>query len=196
LLAWSWLTFLPLRAMERSRRPSLAAAGGQFLVLSRAGYDRAGGHAAVRGEVLEDIALARRVKQAGGRIALADGSGLATCHMYDGWADLSAGYRKSLWAAFGSPVGAASVAAALLLLYVAPLLLAVLGGVWLGAGAVAYGLGVLGRVVTGRATGARVWPDALAHPVSIVLFGWLLARSYAGRGGLRWKGRPVWPPSS
>jgi glycosyltransferase involved in cell wall biosynthesis len=67
LLAWSWLTFLPLRAMERSRRPSLAAAGGQFLVLTRTGYDRAGGHAAVRGEVLEDIALARRVsRRAGG----------------------------------------------------------------------------------------------------------------------------------
>ena len=32
LLQWSWLTFLPLRAMERSPRPSLAAAGGQFLV--------------------------------------------------------------------------------------------------------------------------------------------------------------------
>jgi hypothetical protein len=182
--------------MERSRRPSLAAAGGQFLVLSRTGYDRAGGHAAVRGEVLEDIALARRVKQAGGRTALADGSSLATCRMYDGWADLSAGYRKSLWAAFGSPAAAGAVAATLALLYVAPLLLAVLGGSWLGAGAVAYGLGVLGRVVTGRATGNRGWPDALAHPVSIVLFGWLLARSYATRGNLRWKGRPVWPPSS
>ena len=37
LLQWSWLTFLPLRAMERSPRPSLAAAGGQFLVVDRAG---------------------------------------------------------------------------------------------------------------------------------------------------------------
>lgn len=43
LLQWLWLTFLPLRAMERSRRPSLAAAGGQFLVVDRAGYLRAGG---------------------------------------------------------------------------------------------------------------------------------------------------------
>jgi hypothetical protein len=196
LLAWSWLTFLPLRAMERSRRPSLAAAGGQFLVLTRTGYDRAGGHAAVRGEVLEDIALARRVKRAGGRIALADGSSLATCRMYGGWADLSAGYRKSLWAAFGSPAGAFLVTTALLLLYVAPILLAGLGGSWLGAGAVAYGLGVLGRVVAARATGARAWPDALAHPVSIVLFGWLVAGSFATRGTARWKGRPVWPPSS
>ncbi|GFJ77598.1 hypothetical protein Phou_017780 [Phytohabitans houttuyneae] len=66
LLQWSWLTFLPLRAMERSPRPSLAAAGGQFLVVDRAGYDRAGGHAGVRDEVLEDVALARAVKRTGG----------------------------------------------------------------------------------------------------------------------------------
>ena len=30
--------------------------------------------------------------------------------------------------------------------------------------------GVAGRVVTARATGGRAWPDALAHPVSVVLF--------------------------
>ncbi|HWH00390.1 MAG TPA: glycosyltransferase family A protein, partial [Pilimelia sp.] len=35
LLTWSWLTFLPLRVMERSPRPSLAAGGGQWLVLDR-----------------------------------------------------------------------------------------------------------------------------------------------------------------
>ena len=37
----------------------------------------------MRDEVLEDIALARAVKRAGGRIALADGSALAECRMYD-----------------------------------------------------------------------------------------------------------------
>ncbi len=66
LLQWSWLTFLPLGAMRRSHRPSLAAAGGQFLVLTRSGYQRAGGHAAVRGAVLEDIELARAVKRTRG----------------------------------------------------------------------------------------------------------------------------------
>ena len=65
--------------------PSLAAANGQFLVLTRRGYERAGGHAAVRGEVLEDIALLRAVKRAGGRGVPIDGSRLAACRMYDGW---------------------------------------------------------------------------------------------------------------
>ncbi|MEV4767564.1 glycosyltransferase, partial [Micromonospora chokoriensis] len=198
LLQWLWLTFLPLRAMERSSRPSLAAAGGQFLVLDRTGYTAAGGHAAVADKILEDVELARAVKRAGGRIALADGSGLATCRMYDDWPQLRDGYSKSLWASFGHPGAAAAVVAALLLLYTAPPLIALVG---LAAGApgvaavglAGYLLGVVGRVLTARATGGQWWPDALAHPVSVVVLGWLTLRSYhlRKRRRLTWRGRPV-----
>ncbi|MEU4426408.1 glycosyltransferase [Actinoplanes sp. NPDC024001] len=189
LLQWSWLTFLPLRGMERSPRPSLAAAGGQWLVVDRAGYRRAGGHAAVRDDVLEDIGLARAVKRAGGRIALADGSRLATCRMYESWSDLADGYGKSLWASFGSPAGAVAVVALLLLLYALPPLLLPLG-LWALA---AYLLGVTGRVISAIATGGRVFPDALAHPLSVVLFAWLVARSFRLRrlGRLTWRGRRI-----
>jgi hypothetical protein len=191
LLQWSWLTFLPLRAMERSRRPSLAAAGGQFLVVRAASYRAAGGHAAVRNRVLEDIELARAVKRAGGRIALADGSKLATCRMYGSWRELVDGYAKSLWASFGSPVGAAVVLALLLILYVLPI------GTLSTAGLVVYALGVAGRMVTARATGTRALPQALAHPVSIVLFAWLVAVSFRRRrqGRLAWKGRTIGEPA-
>ncbi|MBL7256544.1 glycosyltransferase [Paractinoplanes lichenicola] len=198
LLQWSWLTFLPLRAMERSPRPSLAAAGGQWLVIDAAAYRAAGGHASVRTEILEDIALARAVKRAGGRIALADGSPMATCRMYDSWPELTAGYAKSLWASFGSAAGASAVVVMLLSLYVVPpLAAAVLAAAgefeWAGVALTAYGLGVLGRVVAAAATGARAWPDAPAHPVSVALFAWLVTRSFRlrRRGALTWRGRPV-----
>ncbi len=194
LLQWSWLTFLPLRAMERSSRPSLAAAGGQWLVADRAGYDRAGGHAAVRDDVLEDIGLARAVKRSGGRIALADGSRLATCRMYTSWPELVEGYTKSLWASFGSPAGAAAVVVLLLALYTAPPFLLLSGAATPAAlGLCAYALGVAGRVVSARATGGRAWPDALAHPASVAVFAWLVARSFRlrRRGALVWRGRSV-----
>jgi hypothetical protein len=198
LLQWSWLTFLPLRAMERSPRPSLAAAGGQWLVADRAGYDRAGGHAAVRADVLEDIGLARAVKRSGGRIALADGSRLAACRMYSTWPEAVAGYSKSLWASFGTPAGAAAVVVLLLLLYAVPPVAAaalLIAGRPLPAlvSLIAYACGVAGRIVSARATGGRPWPDALAHPVSIVVFGWLVARSFRLRRGgrLTWRGRTL-----
>ncbi len=198
LLQWSWLTFLPLRAMERSARPSLAAAGGQWLVVDAAAYRRAGGHAAVRDEILEDIALARAVKRAGGRIALAAGAPMATCRMYDSWRELTDGYAKSLWASFGTRSGAGIVVVLLLFLYAGPPLATAAGAVsgafaWSAIALTAYLLGVAGRIIAARATGGRAWPDAWAHPVSIVLFARLVARSFRlrRRGGLTWRGRPV-----
>ncbi len=188
LLQWSWLTFLPLRVAERSARPSLCAANGQFIVIRRASYQQAGEHAAVRDAVIEDIALMRAVKAVGGVGGIVDGTHLATCTMYDDWAALSAGYEKSLWTAFGSPVGAGVALAALGALYVVPPLAALRGS---RAGLVGYLAAVAGRAIAARRTGGRVWPDAAAHPVSVVVLGLLTARSLRGRRGgtLSWKGR-------
>jgi hypothetical protein len=191
LQQWLWGTLLPLRLAERSPRPSLAAANGQFLVVRRAAYDRAGGHAAVRGEVIEDVALLRAVKAAGGRGVVIDGATLAACRMYDGWAGVRDGYAKSLWSAVGGrPVAAAAAAAGLSAVWLLPPLAALTGS---RAGLAGYAAGVLNRAVVAARTGGRAWPDALAHPVSIALLDVLVARSVAGhrRGDLRWRGRPV-----
>jgi hypothetical protein len=190
LLQWSWLTFLPLRAAERSTRASLAAANGQLLAVRRETYERAGGHRAVRDQVIDDVALLRAVRRAGGRGGVADGTDLATCRMYDGWAELRDGYAKSLWSAFGSPAGAAAVVGLLAGAYVVPAAAAVRGS---RVGLAGYAAGVAGRVIAARRTGGRAWPDALAHPASIAALGALTARSWRLRraGRLAWKGRPV-----
>lgn len=190
LLQWSWLTTLPLQVAERSPRPSLAAANGQLLVVDTAAYRRAGGHAAVAADVLEDIGLLRAVKRSGGRGVPCDGSHVATCRMYHSWAEVQTGYAKSLWSAFGSPAGAAAVLAALCLAYVWPALATLHGS---RTGLLGLAAGVLGRYLTAEATGARSLPDALAHPVSVGALGYLTVRSFVGRyrGTLRWKGREV-----
>lgn len=190
LLQWSWLMSLPLRLAERSPRPSLTAANGQFLVVRRAALERAGGYAAVRAAVLDDIALVRAVKASGGRGGVADGSNLADCRMYRSWSELRDGYGKSLWAAFGSPPKAAGALGLLTLAYVVPALAAVRGSP---AGFAGYFAGVASRLVAARATGARAWPDAFAHPLSIALLDYLTIRSHVQRrrGRLTWKSRPL-----
>lgn len=190
LLQWSWLTTLPLRVAERSPRPSLTAGNGQLLVVDRARYQLAGGHETVRGAVLDDVALVRAIKAAGGRGGVSDGTDLATCRMYCGWCELGAGYTKSLWSAFGSPTAAVATVAGLCLVYCWPPIAALTGS---RVGLAGYAAAVAGRVATGRRTGARVFPDAAAHPASVAAFGWLVLRSVVGhrRGTLRWKGRPV-----
>jgi GT2 family glycosyltransferase len=190
LLQWSWLTTLPLRLAESSSRPSLAAANGQLLAVDTSAYRRAGGHTTVRAEMLEDIALLRAVKRSGGQGTVADGTHIATCRMYDGWPALRDGYAKSLWSAFGSPTGAAAAVGLLGLAYVVPPVAALRGS---RAGLLGYLAAVTGRIVVGRRVGARVWPDALAHPLSMLTFGGLTALSLLRhrRGTLRVSGRPL-----
>jgi hypothetical protein len=119
---------------------------------------------------------------------VADGTALAACRMYDGWDELSAGYRKSLWAAFGPAPASAAVAAVLALAYVVPPAAALAGS---RAGLVGYAAAVASRVLAARRVGGRCWPDALAHPVSVSVLLGLLGASWRGhrRGTLTWKGR-------
>jgi hypothetical protein len=191
LQQWLWATTLPLRLAERSPRPSLAAANGQFLVFRATGYAAAGGHGSVRGEVLEDIALMRAVKRAGLRGTVVDGSALARCRMYDGWPALREGYTKSLWGAVGgSPAASLGAAAVLTAVFVVPPVAALAGS---RAGLLGYLAGVAGRVVVARRTGGRAWPDSLAHPLSVLVFDRLVAGSVLARrsGRLTWRGRVI-----
>lgn len=195
LLQWLWITFLPLRLAERLRPATMVAANGQFMVVDAKGLASIGGFGAVKGEVLDDVALGRAFKRAGCRVALMDGTDLAECRMYDNWRSLVVGYSKSLWSASGTPIGAVAFSSILALSYIAPPLAAVLGLATrrhrLGLlGLFGYLAGVAGRLVSARATGARR-NDALLHPVSIGALIGLLWRSWRGkRGGtLSWKGR-------
>ncbi len=193
LLAWSWLSTLPVRPAEHSLRPSTAAAIGQFLVVDRDTYNAFGGHAAVRDRVVDDIELARAAKRTGHRAGMAIGAAVASCRMYSGWAEVRAGHTKWLWAAFGGggrAVPAAAVCGVLLLLGPVPAA-AALGGSRLGLAG--YLAGAAGRALVARRAGSRVWPDVLAHPVSTAAAAALLADSVRAhrRGTLTWKGRPL-----
>lgn len=189
LLQWSWLTFLPLRLAERPSRPSLTAANGQLLVVDAAAYQAAGGHTAIRGEVVEDIALARAVKRAGFRAGVTDGTAIATCRMYDDPRALRDGYAKWFWTAFGSPAGGMAVALVLVALYVTPWVLAA----WTAWAWAAAAAGPAGRLVSAVRTGARPLIDAVAQPLSVLAFAALVVISVRRhrRDALSWKGRPV-----
>lgn len=195
LLQWSWAATLPLRIAERSARPSLVAGNGQFLVVDAEAYRRCGGHASVAADVLEDIALVRSIKRAGGRGGVVDGTHIATCTMYRDNSSLIAGYSKSLWAAFGSRTNAALVGCVFALLFIVPAPAALWA--WVSGSltcaslwSAAYVAAVMSRLaVAVRTRSSR--SAALAHPASIAVFLWLMARSWRAKsaGTLMWKGR-------
>ncbi len=137
----------------------------------------------------------RRLKAHGAAAVPVDGSRLAQCRMYHGAAAVADGYAKSLWSAFGGPVGSIAVNAALLGVYTLPAIAALASSDpqtrrW---GRLGYAAGVASRVLVARRTGERVVPDSLLQPASIAAFSalnllsWTRHRRYANM----WKGRPV-----
>ena len=100
--------FAELAATYRPARVSdpespAAAANGQYILISREAYDAVGGHAAVSGSLLEDVALARAVKASGRRIFFRYGGDAVRTRMYRSFAQLREGWTKNLALLFPSP---------------------------------------------------------------------------------------------
>ena len=70
-----------------------ALANGQYLLIERDAYFRAGGHEAIRGEVLDHVALATHLKSLGVPVLAARAEREGRVRMYSGLADIWASYR-------------------------------------------------------------------------------------------------------
>ena len=85
-----------------------AAANGQYLLIRRDSYAALGGHAAIAGEVLEDVALAARAKAAAFRLLFLPGERVAETRMYRDFRSMWQGWRKNLYPLVGgTPLAAA-----------------------------------------------------------------------------------------
>jgi len=82
-----------------------AAANGQYILIRREVYERAGGHAAVRAEILEDVALARRVKGAGGKLLFLPGAPWVRTRMYPTFREMWRGWTKNLFLLYERQLG-------------------------------------------------------------------------------------------
>lgn len=173
----------------------VAAANGQYLLISREAYDAVGGHAAIAGDLLEDVALARAVKRSGRKIFFRFGGDAVRTRMYRSFAQLREGWTKNLALLFPSPLRLAVVR---LLEF----------GLIVGSGVVAGRLGARDRVGAAVAMGLvcailyglflrRIrqahfsWvSDALAV-MGLPMFSYLLLRSKVAHreGKVSWKGR-------
>ena len=91
---------VPLELTRLQRNPLLFAILGQFLIFRRDAYDAAGGYAAVRHNVVDDIAIGRRVHAMGLKYKLLDGGGLVSCRMYRNFDQTWKGLTKSTFATF------------------------------------------------------------------------------------------------
>jgi chlorobactene glucosyltransferase len=83
---------------------------GPFMLIRRKSYDAVGGHAAVLSAICEDLALARRMKRQGWRVALRAGDQLLSARLYTGWSTVWPGLAKNLVETLGGPASALTIA--------------------------------------------------------------------------------------
>jgi len=135
----------PLQSVNDPSHP-LAFANGQYILFRREAYQALGGHEAVRGELLEDIALARRAKAAGYRLALVHGYRAAGVRMYDSFPDIWRGWRRIYLYGFNRSISSLLLSILLILVFsLDPVVLAVgaTAGLAAGAGGVGWWLSAL-----------------------------------------------------
>jgi chlorobactene glucosyltransferase len=177
-----------------------AAANGQCLLFRRAAYDQIGGHQSVRDNIIEDMGLARGIKQSGFRLVMALGNRLIDTRMYTNWREVRDGFAKNILAGHGGqPFYLLLSAIFHWCLFLVPWVLLMIGllssgspgWLWLAGTSVLLGLGIRG--LSAGITHQRI-QDALLLPVSIVLMTIIAARSllwFFRSGGPDWKGRAV-----
>jgi cellulose synthase/poly-beta-1,6-N-acetylglucosamine synthase-like glycosyltransferase len=109
LIPFIYLRLAKKFSYDRVNDPAspIAAANGQFLLIRRDVYDAIGGHQAVAGEVLEDVAIALSVKRAGHRIWFGSGKGLVRTRMYSSFEAMWEGWKKNLYRLMGGTPWAA-----------------------------------------------------------------------------------------
>ena len=196
LLHLSYVAWLPMALIPRTRDPRVLAANGQLLLVRRSALESIGGWNRVRAALVDDMALCRAVKADGGRVVFADGDRMADCRMYSDGAALRRGFTKNFYEGIGGRPPALIVVAVLhLLFFVAPYVaLSIALAVGAPGLAAAAAVGVLANVGLRVIMAMRYHhslSSVLLHPVAVLLMMGVLVESFrcSRRGDIRWRGR-------
>jgi glycosyltransferase involved in cell wall biosynthesis len=179
---------LPLALVPRTAPPSLSMANGQWIAFTRPAYGHIGGHAAVRGEVLEDVHLGRAVKRAGLRLVAAVATEELSVRMYHGWAEVRRGFGKNVYALLGGSPGSFAAGIVIFLLAAVYPWVAVVRPTPLALAALAM---LIGLRIAAALLFRHGWGTVLLHPAGAVLALWIAATSFRTRGRVEWRGRTV-----
>lgn len=189
-------------AMGSRRGPT--GAFGPLLVTGRADYDAVGGHAAVRDEVVEDLALARRYRSSGLPVQVLEGGQGLRFRMYPGGLrQVVEGWTKNFAVGAGSTrllrLGAIVTWVTCLGSAVFALEDSLRGDLPLGTGPLLYVAFVLQLRVMFRQVGDFRLLTAVLYPVPLVFFMVVFVRSLWRthvRRSVVWRGRSLSTSSS
>jgi hopene-associated glycosyltransferase HpnB len=172
-------------ALVRDPRSRTAGAAGGCILIRRAALERMGGMGAIRGELIDDCALARAVKRGGGRLWLGLDAETRSLREYAGFAEMGRMISRTAFTQLDYSL-AALLATALGLVFAFALPLALPPG-----GTAAWALMSLTWIPALRFYRVPAWQAPLLPFVALFYLGATVHCAiawYGGRGGA-WKGR-------
>ena len=188
--------------VNASTKPWGVIANGQFMMFPRGSYDAIGGHAAVRGEVVEDLAMAQCVVGLGKKLYFAFAYDLMETRMYQNLQQLIEGWSKNVFIGSRISFGRNPV-----LRFLAPIGMALNAVFWLAppvvltAATLGYATPLLVPAASATVLSLLFWSMisfgmqvpawyGLIYPLGASMFLWIMARSaWRGTRRVEWRGR-------
>lgn len=169
-----------------------AVANGQLILVRRALWEEAGGFATLRTAPIDDVALARRLRAAGGRTGFFRAPDLLQVRMYRGWVETCGGWRRNLGALFTEAPAIALATFAVLLLPPLALACMIFAGRWVEAMLLWSGGAAASAVLRSGSGHNPAW--GLLYPCDALVLAAVLALGILDRRRrrpVRWKGRAI-----
>ncbi len=101
VIHFAFFALLPFNIINFRKNCRLAIGIGPFLFMSRDCYFSSGGFEAIKTEILDDMALAKRVKKNKRKISVIDGTGFMTVRFYTSFKQVWSGFSKNSFQAIG-----------------------------------------------------------------------------------------------
>lgn len=100
MLMFTAMLLLPMYFVDKKGYHKFSIGIGPFMLFKRSAYEKIGGHESVKNALVEDVWLARVIKQKGLKLVAADGLDLLNVRMYRNFGEIWDGFSKNIFAGF------------------------------------------------------------------------------------------------
>jgi chlorobactene glucosyltransferase len=100
MLWFTIMMLLPFYFVDKKGFTKFSAGIGPFMMFKRTAYEKIGGHYSVKNALVEDVWLARKIKEHNLQLAVEDGQQMLSVRMYRNFGEIWQGFSKNIFAGF------------------------------------------------------------------------------------------------
>lgn len=101
IIHFAFLALVPFKLINYSKDSRLSLGIGPFLLIERNFYFSFGGHESIKEKIVDDMALAKKVKENKGKISVIDGTKIMRVRFYTSFKGVWKGFSKNCYEAIG-----------------------------------------------------------------------------------------------